>query len=107
MAKNGLTRMLKIGTLALAIGVGAGCTGCEQTAEKKPEIFDIKISEHTVVGSFYIEYNGMNNEKTFSISSHTDHAVNTYYPADSKEIHYQGMGFKVNEVTPEHIVLER
>ena len=110
MAKNGLAKILKIGTLALAIGIGAGCTGCGQTTtvEKKPQIFDIKISEYTFVGGAYIGYCGMNNEKTFSISNPMTYtAVNIYYPVNSKEIHWGEMDLKVLEVTPEHLVLEK
>ncbi len=104
MAKNGL---MKIAALALAIGVGAmGCKG----AEKKPERYDIKISESILIRrgllEFSIEYNGMNNG-TFSVSNNSNTAVNTYYPLASKRIYYKGMDFSVIEVTPEHLILEK
>jgi hypothetical protein len=74
------------------------------------EPVEIKVGERTEVarmfGAPYITYNGMNTDKTFSISSDNRDAVNIYYPITIKKIEYEENEYEVISVTPEKLKIK-
>ena len=104
-----LKNILKISALSLAIGTGVLNCGLFDNKKVEQEIkrYDMEITERVWINGMCLEYDGMIGIDTFSVSYPEDSAVNIYYPANSKDIHIKRNDFKVIEVTPEHLVIEK
>jgi hypothetical protein len=91
-------------TLLPTLGLAAllGVAGCSDNME---EVKPIRVSEcRSVDITRNIFYCGMPNSNTFSISGG---ASNYYYPADAREINYDGVTLTVVSVDAEQIKLIR
>lgn len=105
MARNKINSLGRIIAGTLLAGSLAGITGCEKLAEEPIEPgVEIKVSDSSRIGI----YNGMIGRDTFSISCWGNNdAVNIFYPADSKEIYFNGDNYEVMVVNPERIILRK
>lgn len=101
---NKLAKAVGIGAITLATGLGL--IGCGEAKEFKPSRIELRVSEEKVWNDASIQYDGMNTNKTFSLSYDSNSAVNFFYPAKPGEIFYGSKKIQVIEVTPEHIILE-
>lgn len=99
---------MKISKWLLLIAFTAILAGCDSNNNGEKPQFKILVSQFHNPGGLIpnVQYNGMVNETTFSLSTCYDAAVNNYYPVDSGRIHFCGTYFDVIEVTKTHIILK-
>ncbi len=80
-------------------------TGCaEGVSEENPQRITLKVNGQY---EFFLRYAGMPNKETFSLTGTGRTSVNFYYPAEAEIICYGNKEFKVIEVTPEYITLDK
>ena len=93
---------LGIAGIALA-GLSSGCG--ESVSEGNPERITLEVGDWHMGG---LRYAGMPNKETFSLASgHSRLAVNNYYPTDIEKICFENSEYKIIEVTPEYITLDK
>ncbi len=94
----------------LVVSLASLVIGCSQNLNGYPKDFEVAVGEiysypSGGLSDSYLRYNGMNNEKTFVLSRHSEWAVNVFYPTTVEEFEFDHEKFKLLEVTPEHIKL--
>jgi hypothetical protein len=103
-----LSRRKFLGKLGLGIaGIAlAGLSGCgERVSEENPERITLKVGSGYTNG---LRYAGMPNKETFSLaSSNSRSSVNNYYPAEAENICFLNSEYKVIEVNPKYITLDK
>lgn len=80
-------------------------------AKEKTNKVTLKVGELTGIGWFgseYITYAGMLSKETFSLGYGTTSALfNVYFATNAKEITIKNINFKLINITPQEVVLER
>jgi hypothetical protein len=91
--------------LGLIISALSGCPKADVSPDKKLEQIVIKVGEGYSINCLRINYCGMINEKTFSISESSQFATNIFYPVSTKEFEFFGRELRIDGVTSEEIRL--
>lgn len=92
-------KTLSLGLTALSL------SGCNPDAKRQGEKIEIEVGCVFGVNEYFILYNGMNNEDTFSMSGWDHAAVNVFYPILTDEFQLYNQRFKLEGVTPKKINL--
>ena len=97
----------KIITAGLIISGLAGMASCTKTAEQDQHkvITERKVLHVGDIKSTVI-YNGMPNDKTFSISYCNNTAVYTFYPTSIKKFRFGWWNYDLVSVCPESLVVD-
>jgi|GEM_PF-2285359 hypothetical protein len=100
--------------IAATVLFNAGCTNNANnntsTSKKRSsyEIVRLGVTDNVVLGAFLenntLHYNGMPNEKVFSLSTVSHNSVNNYYPDTSKTVLYYNRELAILKVTPDSLV---
>lgn len=99
---------MKTPRIILAGILASGLAGCSDVKSQGKKTIELGIGRGAwLPGSDNLEYCGMPNSNTFSLTYSTHFSVNYYYPRDARKIKVREIEYEVMRVSPEKIVLTR
>jgi hypothetical protein len=103
MSRRKFLGMLGTGIVGLALGgLSGGCA--EKISEECPDRITLKVGEGY---DYLVRYGGMTNKEIFSLAETGKTGVNLYYPIGTEKVCFRDIEFRIIEVTPEYITLDK
>ena len=99
---NGLHKIIGIGTIL----IGISTTSCVMKKESDKTIETIALGVNDVNAFPYIRYNGMVNDKVFSVSESGNWTVNTYYSSNVKNFKFNQVDYELISVTQDSLKIQ-